>query len=280
MLDLAALQRRFYDRVTAGTPTDGTEDLIASGDLDIYANMYASRLHDALAEDYPKLRTALGADRFSELAAEYLRARPPRSFTLRDLGIDLAEHARTSELAPPWTADLAALERARVEVFDGPDAQPLAHADVVALELQLPELVLSWVPSSVVVPLAWTVDDLWSAIEDAQPVFAPAREVRVVLVWRRDAAVLHRTLDPDEAALARGIAIGARFADVCEQLGGTHGDGAVERAAELLLRWLEAAALATPRPCDPTAHLCDDGDRRRRSCVRGCGQGPCIHTHT
>lgn len=243
MSDLATLQRRFYDRVTAGEPTDG---LIASGDLDVYANMYASRLHDALVEDYPKLRSALGDERFGGLATQYLRAHPPRSFTLRDLGIDLAEYARESAFAPPWAADLAALERARVEVFDGPDAQPLAHADVVALDAQLPEFVLSWVPSSVVVPLAWTVDALWSAIEDAQPVFEPARDARVVLVWRRDASVLHRTLDPDEAELAREVAIGTRFADVCEQLSETHGDDASRRAAELLLRWLEAAALAVP----------------------------------
>jgi hypothetical protein len=247
--DLAELQRRFYDRVTAGgagEPADGLIALTASGDLAIYANMYASRLHDALAEDYPKLRAALGDERFSELMEQYLRAHPPRSFTLRDLGIDLAEHLRASVHAPPWAADLAALERARVEVFDGLDAPPLAHADVVALDAQLPELVLAWVPASVVVPLEWAVDDLWSAIEDGQSGFDPARGARVVLVWRREISVLHRTLDPDEAELAPAIAIGARFADICEQLGGIHGDDAGGRAAELLLRWLGAAALAAP----------------------------------
>ena len=151
-----------------------------------------------------------------------------------------------SALAPPWAAELAALERARVEVFDGPDAAPLAQPEVIALGTELPELVLAWVPSSVVVPLAWAVDDLWSAIEDGQPAFEPAAEARVVLVWRRDISVLHRTLEPDEAELARAVASGARFADVCERLGGIHGDDASARAVELLLRWLEAAALAAP----------------------------------
>jgi len=241
--DLAALQRQFYDRVTAGAPTDG---LIASGDLAIYANMYASRLHDTLADDYPKLCVALGDEPFTAVATQYLRAHPPRSFTLRDAGLALPEHLRASASAPPWAADLAALERARIEVFDGPDASPLTQAEVIALETELPELVLSWVPSSVVVPLAWAVDDLWSAIEDGQPAFEPACEPRVVLVWRRDISVLHRTLEPDEAELAPRIANGARFAEACELLGGLHGDDASARAAELLLRWLEAAALAAP----------------------------------
>jgi hypothetical protein len=260
---LATLQRQFYDRVTAGAPPDDPDDdpdddpsddppedpgdrLIASGDLEVYAGMYASRLRDTLADDYPKLRAALGAEPFADVATRYLRERPPRSFTLRDAGIELADWLRPSELAPPWAADLAALERARIEVFDGPDAQPLTQADVIAQGAGLPELALSWIPSSVVVPLAWAVDDLWSAIEDDQPMFEPVRDDRVVLVWRRDISVLHRTLDADEAQLALQIIAGVRFADVCEVLGGIHGEAAGQRAAALLLRWLEAEALVAP----------------------------------
>jgi hypothetical protein len=241
--DLAQLQRQFYERVVGEQPSD---DLIASGDVNVYAGMYASRLHDALAEDYPKLRVALGEDRFGELVARYFLARPPRSFTLRDAGVAVADFLRDTAIAPAWAADLAALERARVEVFDGPDPTLLAQDEVAALGTELPELVLSWVPSSVVVPLAWAVDDLWSAIEDAQPVFEPARDARVVLVWRRDLAVLHRTLDADEAQLAPQIALGASFAEVCEVLGETHGADASGRAVELLLRWLQAATLRAP----------------------------------
>lgn len=242
MADLAALQRQFYDRVTAGTPAD---DLIASGDVDIYAHMYASRLHDALAEDYPKLRAALGDEAFAALVRDYLRAHPPRSFTLRDAGLGLADHLRAGTGSPPWAADLAALERARVEVFDAPDATPLAHADVIALGDRLPELVLAWIPASAVVSLAWAVDDLWSAIEDDQPSFEPACELRVVRVWRRDRAVLHRTLEGDEAELASALASSAPFAEACELLGRIHGDDAGARAAELLLRWLHEEVLAT-----------------------------------
>jgi hypothetical protein len=254
MADLARLQQQFYDRVVGRTPDDsadgaddpGQGELIGSGDLAIYAGMYASRLHDALADDHPKLRTALGDDRFGELVVHYLRAHPPTSFTLRDTGLALEPFLRASDLAPAWAADLAALERARVEVFDGPDAAPLTQDAVAALGDALPGLLLAWVPSSVVVPLAWTVDDLWSAIEDGAPTTPPSAEPRVVLVWRRDVAVLHRTLDADEARLAPRIAQGLSFSDACELLGELHGDAASARAVELLLRWLAAAVLATP----------------------------------
>ena len=247
MADLTHLQRQFFDRVVGGQPADG---LIASGDIDVYAGMYTTRLHDALAEDYPKLRAALGEDRFGDVVAQYLRAHPPYSFTLREAGVALAGFLRDGAIAPGWAADLSVLERARVEVFDGPDASPLVQDDVAALGHRLPELVLSWVPSSVVVALAWAVDDLWSALEDGQPAFEPAHEPRVVLVWRREISVLHRTLDADEAQLASLIGFGVSFADVCEVLGAVHGVDASERAVELLLRWLQAAALRSP-PSSP-----------------------------
>jgi hypothetical protein len=249
MADLARLQQQFYDRVVGREPEGDAGDageLIRAGDLGIYAGMYASRLYDTLADDYPKLRAALGEDRFGEVVAQYLRAHPPTSFTLRDAGLALERFLRGRDLAPAWAADLAALERARVEVFDGPDAMPLTQDAVAALGDALPGLALAWVPSSVVVPLAWTVDDLWSAIEDGAPTAPPVAEPRVVLVWRRDVAVLHRTLDADEARLAPQIAQGALFSGVCEVLGELHGDEASARAVELLLRWLGAAALAAP----------------------------------
>lgn len=243
MADLAKLQRQFYDRVVGRISVDC---LIASGEIDVYAGMYTSRLFDAIAEDYPKLRVALGEDRFADTIARYIRAHPPWSFTLREAGAALPGFLRGDPTASPWAADLAALERARIEVFDGPDAAPLAQDEVAALGDQLPDLVLSWVPSSAVVALAWTVDDLWSAIEDEQPWVEPGCESRVVLVWRRELSVLHRTLDADEAGLAPRIAQGAAFAALCEVLGEIHGQDASSRAVELLLRWLQAAALRAP----------------------------------
>lgn len=238
--DLATLQRQFYDRVTTGKPIDG---LAATGDLEVYADMYAVRLHDAIVDDYPKLLAALGEELLRGLASSYLRAHPPTSFTLRDLGSGFPDHLRDHPHAPAWAADLAALERARMDVFDGPDAEPLDRDEVIALGEALPELGLTWVPSSRVVPIAWAVDDLWSAIEDGEPTFEPVPTERVVFVWRNEISVLHRTLEPDEAALADQVASGATFATLCEVLVEIHGEEASVRAAQMLLHWLENAML-------------------------------------
>lgn len=239
MAELAALQRRFYDRVVGGGEGEG---LVASGDLDIYAQMYGARLVDALTGDYPKLRAALGEDAFLDVVNAYLRAHPPRSFTLRDCGLHLP--AWLADHATAWAGDLAALERARIEVFDGPDAAPLERDEVIALGDALPELALRWVPAHQVVAIGHAIDDLWSAIEDDEPHPAPQEEVRAILVWRRGLDVKHRTLDADEATLAATLATGATFAALCDQLGSLHGDGAAPRAVELLLRWLAGEAVS------------------------------------
>lgn len=243
MADLAALQRQFYDYVTGSGDADG---LVARGELDVYANMYHSRLYDALVDDYPKLHAALGEDAFAPLARDYLRAHRPTSFTLRELGAHLPAYLRAHADAPPWASELAALERARLEAFDAGDCEPLAQETAAALGEQLPELVLQWVTASAVISLTWSVDEIWSAIEDDEPIPAPVAGDRVVLVWRSDTRVLHRTLDDDEAPLAEQISRGVSFAALCEQLGAQHADGAVGRAAELLIRWLQSAVLRSP----------------------------------
>jgi hypothetical protein len=251
MSELEQLQRAFYAFATKGAKLDG---VIASGDPAIYARMYANRLHDALVEDYPKLRAALVAstadqlaDPFADLARRFFLARPPRSFTLRDAGAQLPDFLRSAEPALGlWAAEMAALERSRVEVFDAKDSAALQQEEVAALGDDLPSLMLRWIPASSVVTISWNVDDMWSAIEDAVDPVAPALidgTPKRVLVWRRDNIVIHRTLDEDEADIAPLLVDGATFTDVCAVLATRHEEQAPPRAVELLLRWLQGAVL-------------------------------------
>lgn len=243
MRDLAALQRRFYELVTAGEGAIDPGLLGASRRLEVYADAYVARLHDVLAGDHPKLQAVLGEDAFRALAADYVRARPPTSFTVRDTGRALSAYLAARDDLPPWSADLVALERGRVEVFDGADAAVLSRDDLAAVPLaQFPELALALVPASVVVPLRWTVDELWSAIEDEAGYETPAPCTRSVLVWRRGLRVLHRTLDADEAELVALVERPTPLAAVSARLAELGGDE--HRMVEVLARWIDAEVLA------------------------------------
>jgi hypothetical protein len=247
--DLAALQRAFHDACTGAAPLASARELVREDGIDpvrrlrAYAHAYWTRIAGALAEDVPKLRALLGAAAFDDLVIPYLRAYPTRHPSLREAGIHLARFL--DEAGRPTHADLARLERARIETFDGPDAAPLATAELAELPPEeFPRLALRLVPASALVELSTNADDVWDAIEDGRsPPEPAAAPPRTVLVWRRGITVIHRTLGPDESAALRGVRTGASFAEVCEVLAG-HAANPVERALELLLRWLDAEALA------------------------------------
>lgn len=246
MRDLATIQRRFYELVTAGEGAIEPGLLGTSRRLDVYAEMYVARLHDVLVADYPKLRSVLGEEAFRDLTAKYVRARPPTSYTVRNAGVALPHYLAARDDLPAWFDDLASLERARVEVFDGPDCRTWSCGDLAALPVeQFPALTLRLVPASTIVDLRWTVDDLWSAIEDEHTRTEPEPCARRALVWRRNLRVLHRTVDHDEYRLLPLLATGATIAELSEVI--ADDTEPVRRVVALLTRWLDAQAIEAAR---------------------------------
>ena len=59
--------------------------------LEIYNRQYWFRVLGALAEDFPALRSVIGARAFEAMSVAYLSEHPSRSFSLRNLGSKLAE---------------------------------------------------------------------------------------------------------------------------------------------------------------------------------------------
>lgn len=243
MTTLAEQLRGFHAAVTGAAPLESARALIdedAAADglarLHVYAHAYTARIAGVLAQDYPKLEAVRGSLR--ELTAAYLRAYPPGHPSLREAGLHVARFL-ADRGEPAHLVELARLERARVEVFDGADAPPLGRADVEALGPEdFPGFRLALVPAHRLVELATSADDLWDAVEAERELPPPVDRRGTVLVWRRDVTVIHRTLEPDEARVMGALAAGTSFADACELLGGSP-----ERALELLVRWLDAGIL-------------------------------------
>lgn len=225
--ELRALQARFFALATGRDPIDrvplaswlGPEDESAAARrVEAYARSYEARLHDCLREDFPALARALGEE-WSALAADYLARHPPSSFSLRHLGARLAVFAADHPLARrrPWIGDLAALEWARADVFDGPDTPRLGFPDLALIaEDAWPALRLVLAPRARVLVLRHAVQEAWRAVEDGCPISTVAATPTALLVWRRDQASCHRLLERREARALRRIEVGATFARVCE----------------------------------------------------------------
>jgi hypothetical protein len=233
---------RFHAAVTGGAPLASACDLVVGGAIDpharlrVYEHAYTARIAHVLAHDYPKLACLVD---LRALTADYLNAHPPRSPSLREVGAQLSPFLGQHRGRESHLCELAALERARTEVFDSADAAPLTRVELSTLDAaDFPALPLQLVPSSRVVHLTTNADDIWDALEDDREPPSPAVQPRTVVVWRREYTVLHRTLDVDEARAASALAAGTTFGEACELLGAP-----AERAFELLVRWLDARCL-------------------------------------
>lgn len=124
--------------------TEGIEAIIcpsralaATERMAIYANAYAARLLECLREEYKVTRATLGDEAFDLFAADYLQAYPSRSYTLGHLGRRFPQFLAETRPAgsgpepswPDFLVDLARLEAAINDVFDGPgieEFEPLA----------------------------------------------------------------------------------------------------------------------------------------------------------
>jgi len=249
MADLATRQRAFHAIVTGAAPLASARKLVDAGGvapedrMRVYAHAYVQRIREVIAADFPKVAAVLGDERFAAAVGMYLRAHPPRHWSLREAGDRLATFFAGDPAWPAWLADLARIERARVEAFDAGDAAPLSIAELARLPVEaFTELRLTLVPSAQLIPLAHPADDVWSAIEDGAGWATPLPSPRRVLVWRRDVTVVHRTLADDEAGLLAALAAGATFADACAACA-AHPEPA-SRAFALVSTALDAGVLA------------------------------------
>jgi len=103
--------------------------------LELYNQMYWSRLFDSIRDDCPGLVAALGDAAFGRLAQAYLAVRPSRSFTLRNLCSRLVQFIRDNPrlTAPrtPLAIDIASFEWAQTVAFDG-ESRPVVAASSLA----------------------------------------------------------------------------------------------------------------------------------------------------
>jgi hypothetical protein len=200
--------------------------------VEVYAGMYVARIVEALAEDYPKLAASIGPDAFADLVREYLARHASTEPSIRHIGRVLPDFVEHRD--PPWLADLARLEWARLEVFDAPDARPIGVDDLRRVPAaDWPELCFALVPACSRLVTAWPVHGLWA---DPPAALVPARTA--LRVWREDFLVYQTPMSAAEEAAIDRIATGETFAAVCEGL-----DDAAEAGA-LLLRWVEDGLVA------------------------------------
>jgi hypothetical protein len=221
----------------------GNDRLSAEARVDIYANMYFYRLLDVLKEDFPATLRVLGDDNFHNLATGYLLEYPPTEPSVHHCGRHLAEFLRDHAFRKdaPYIADLAALERAVVEVFHGPDARALEADELRAIAPEKwPALMMRTHPALQILKLEYRVAELLRAVEEDRAWKPAAAGAGEVIVWRRDSKVFYRDLEEVEERALAAARSGATFAKICELVAEDRDPtkDPVEEVNRLLARWL------------------------------------------
>jgi hypothetical protein len=166
--------------------------------LGIYADAYMARLVEALEEDFPALSRHIGRRAFHRLCRAYLKCFPSRSWSLNPLGRRMPEFLPRRKAA----GDLARVEVAMSEVFDGQGAEALKPADFTKFASGTLALArLEFVPAFKLLELDHAVNPYIDAVRQERGGLPPLRRKRSwIAVYRKEFQVWR--LDLEEAAHA------------------------------------------------------------------------------
>jgi hypothetical protein len=206
--------------------------------LEIYSRSYWFRILDGLYDDFPGVVAVLGQRAFHRLARAFLTECPSQSYTMRNLGSRLPAwlevHPGFAKPVLELAIDMARLEWAHIEAFDGPARKPLGPEDLLEPG---PHLKLALQPHLTLLALRYPVDDFRIAVahfssEDHAATsnavgcykrrtisrrFRRARPEPVhVAVHRKGNEVYYRRLDRGEFVVLEGLRAGKSIAEMIE----------------------------------------------------------------
>ena len=196
----------------------------------------------------------MGDAAFARLARAYIANHPSDRRNARWFGRHLPDYLRKASTFAEHSelAEIAALESALNDAFDGPDAEPLRTDHLAALPAAAwPQLLLRPHPTASRLNLACNAFAIWSALRDGA---APPEAVRLavpqqIVVWRDDVTARLRVLEAEEAMMWDEAGRGVRFGGLCEMVATFGGEqDASLRAASYLKNWVDTGMLQAPRP--------------------------------
>jgi hypothetical protein len=245
-IELAAIQSALAEllrrpsALVADPAATSRASAIASGNarlspveqVDIYREQFFLRHVDSLREDFRSIEHRIGDEAFEELVRAYLDAHPPSSFTLRDLGAEMAAFLATRS---PWSddrllVDLARVEWAFVDAFDAADAPPFDPTSLAGVpEEAWPDARISLDPSVQRLALGTAAHEYRNAVRALDPhvcdrsasdesgVAPPAERDCFVVVYRGPERLHYAEIDAEAFTLLGELVQGVRLALACER---------------------------------------------------------------
>lgn len=214
--------------------------------LSIHRNTATWGLLEALRGTYPTTRRLLGNEAFDSAALLHLRTYPPTSPVLLEWGHGFPEHlaGMPGMEAWSWIADVAKLESARRRAYHAEDRARSPMSAEALRETRGARWQLAVHPSTQALGCGSPALDMWLHQNGAgDPPPPHAWRAALLVIWRRDEALLGERLDARQQGLLTAASAGAAVAPLLAER-----PQLIEPLAEALeAGWLLLAPLSPSR---------------------------------
>jgi hypothetical protein len=210
--------------------------------LEVYRTAYHSRLIECLADDYPALANALGAEAFDTLCRAYIARHPSTGPNLNWFGKAMTPFCR--ELAPlpssarPFAAALAGLEWSIVEVIHARTSAPLTSAGMGEIPIERwANARLTLAPALKLLRSDYPVNAYFQAFRDGRQPALPEPATEATVVVRNGPTVWRMGLTSAMFELLHALAAGERLGAALESTAGSLPELDENEAGQLVMGW-------------------------------------------
>ena len=194
--------------------------LAAEQRVEIYADMYFTRLHEVLADEFRATRSLCGADVFEKLVRAYLREQPSRHYSLNPLGRKLPEFLAGPYRVPKKAllADVARLENAISAVFDAHEVSALTPEDVARVAPESwPNARMHFIDALALHAFDHKANAVVRALRQDEPLPSLTKSRTFTVVWRKDWTVWRLDVSEPMFAILSALRAGQLFSEALDR---------------------------------------------------------------
>lgn len=246
---LHAQQQTLQDAILRGPGFDSQpatwirpkSDFPSDQQLAVYTNAYRWRLFDVVAEDYPILKTYLGADRFKALIRDFIEAIPPQHFNVARYATALPDYQRTHASSDAFSRQLCALETAIAQVADAPETPALTPEQLEGITAHvLLDSRLEMRKALQLFAFDYPVHAYYGAVKAETTLPAVAPEPSFLVVFRNEDVVWRMDLQAEEYTILSALHAGRTVGEALS----AQDASAASRVSEYFSRWMRNGLLA------------------------------------
>ncbi len=248
---LSDIQHIMQDAIMGGNIAKSTPDewitakvhFSPEQQLNVYINGYRYRLYDSIAEDYPVLRTYMGAASFEALLWAFIANNPPEHFNIARYPAKLPEFIAHYLPGDSVVHELCQLETSIAQLADARETEALTPTHIAGMTAE--RLLASRLYPRNALNLyhfSHDINSYYQSVMDDRLLELPVKTNCYLAVFRHEDIIWRMALAEKEYALLHRICSGMTVGEALEGIP----ESAAIQLSQWFSRWMHNGLLATP----------------------------------